>query len=146
MCVRVCAWVHDCVMHVVVYKFRLSDFVIDPRIVTLMCRSIFHVIRYGMQVLTGMIHLVLVGLDSESEMIHAIEAACVDMFCNIIGGVVFTNLPSDGKTLPKDIEYKVRIRLYSYGELSSMQTVLPYMKFQNPRKYEAGGKCMVLVF
>ena len=98
-----------------------------------------------------MLRLVMVGFVNEKAMEANIRQECVDVVCPVIGGVVFSNLPSgvfyngDTLSLPKDITYKLRIRLRSYGEVSAIYAMLPNWKPQIPRPDEQYGKYNILL-
>ena len=91
-----------------------------------------------------MFYLGLTGFDNEQEMVERIQQVCVDKFCPVIGGAVFTNLRSDNNALPKDVRYKLRVRLHSDGEVSATYAVLPYYKFTSPRIHEHGGEFQMM--
>ena len=87
----------------------------------------------------------MVGFDDEKAMEEKIRQECVEAVCPVIGGAVFTNLPSGGDTLPKDITYKLRIRLRSYGEVSAIYAMMPIWKPPIPRADEPYGKNNLLL-
>ena len=84
-------------------------------------------------------HSGITGFANERVMIDKLHAMCDDYLCGIIGGVVFSNLPSDGNTLPTQIRYKIRMR--SEGSVSVRYSVLPYLKYPSCRRREKGGEC-----
>ncbi|KAK2161908.1 hypothetical protein NP493_1553g00020 [Ridgeia piscesae] len=78
----------------------------------------------------------ITGFANESVMIDKLHAMCGDYLCGIIGGVVFSNLPRDGDTLPTHVRYKIRMR--SEGSVSARYSVLPYLKYPSCRRREKG--------
>jgi len=84
-------------------------------------------------------HSDITGFANESVMIDKLHAMCGDYLCGIIGGVVFSNLPRDGDTLPTHVRYKIRMR--SEGSVSARYSVLPYLKYPSCRRREKGGEC-----
>ena len=88
----------------------------------------------------GMFYSALTGFDNENQMVERIQQVCLEKFCPVIGGAVFTNLRPGNSALPKDVRYKLRIRLHSDGEVSATYAVLPYLKLTSPRIHESGGK------
>ena len=86
-----------------------------------------------------MLNSELTGFSSEDQMLKKIRRNCVDLaVCDVIGGVVFTNMPADSNALPKQVKYKLRI--ISDYELSRTFTVTPPNDFSSPRSFEKGGK------
>ena len=95
-------------------------------------------------IISVMCHLCLAdmeGYPSEEAMIVDLEERCRNSTrtnpCQVIGCIVFTDLPSDGNTLPKEIEYTIRV--VSSGEVRKTSKFLPNKKTSEMRKFEAGG-------
>ena len=53
----------------------------------------------------------MIGFDNESAMVDKIQAdvQTPNVKSDILGGIVFTNLPPGGSTLPSHIRYKIRL-------------------------------------
>ena len=81
------------------------------------------------------------GYPNEEAMIIDLEERCRNSTrtdpCRVIGCIVFTDLPTDGSTLPKEIEYTIRV--VSSGEVRRTRKFFPHKMSSEMRKFEAGG-------
>ena len=82
------------------------------------------------------------GFSTEEDMVERIRRDCKDGDkCMITGGIVFTNLPTDGETLPSNIQYKIRVHGRSQqGEVNRTRVLFHSKNTSAPRNFEKGGK------
>ena len=57
--------------------------------------------------------------------------------CKLLGGIVFTNLPSKGNALPSNIRYTIRV--IGRGEIRRTTRLFRWFNTRTPRKFERYG-------
>ena len=68
----------------------------------------------------------------------------IGLNCTLIGGIVFTNLPSAGLTLPSNIQYKIKVT--GSGDIERTKMLLPGFpgyKLPVPRPFEKQGELIL---
>ena len=81
----------------------------------------------------------LTGFPSEAEMLKRIRVMCMEQIaCDVVGGVVFTNMQPDDDALPKNVKYTIRTR--STGEMTTTYAMTPQPDSASPRSSHEGGK------
>ena len=67
------------------------------------------------------------------------RVVCMEQIaCDVVGGVVFTNMQPDDDSLPKNVKYTIRTR--STGEMTTTYAMTPQPDSASPRSFEKGGK------
>ena len=81
----------------------------------------------------------LTGFPSEAEMLQRLRVMCMEQIaCDVVGGVVFTNILPGDNPLPKKVKYTIRTR--STGEMTKTYAMTPQPDSASPRSFDEGGK------
>ena len=82
--------------------------------------------------------LAFVGFASEDTMMKNMTSHCT-MQCKVYFTVTFTNIPTGGKKLPKNIKYTLRDTLEEQGELHDTGALFPKTIKPTPRRFSDAG-------
>ena len=78
------------------------------------------------------------GFPTEDDMYKEIRDKCqTNRNCKVIGGIVFTNLPSKGNALPSNIRYTIRV--IGRGEVRRTAKLFRQFNTRTPRRFERYG-------